>query len=258
MDATLRLMKGNKDKPREEQTQNSEFTEEIELGEEERKNINLDEIAESARAMQALIDNDTTPVATKAPLLPSTNDPTSSQTVDDDDAGSVSDDSDDSGQPGSIHEDSGDDEYEDRAEEYMREIVSVASDIEAQNQHITDMKVSIRRVETRLDSVVTLDRSVRDLSETVSKLTKMMHALEGSQDKLYKSFISYQTKTASKIQDVERKAYYKMLKEQPDVDEAIIPPENIDAERSTDGLETATNVPAANKGPLVVDFAMFG
>lgn len=143
------------------------------------------------------------------------------------------------------------------------EFLSVTSDVNAHSDQIHELSSQMRAQDAKISQVVELDSLVRKLKSEIADMMSDIKELKSVTIELRKSFTQYQTITAQKIADVERRAVTKQLISSAVADvESLVPPAEVSVERTESRVSESqtpgsSSVIATKNTPLVIDLSDF-
>lgn len=120
------------------------------------------------------------------------------------------------------------------------DVMSINTDINRHDRSLSRISNQLDDMTKKVNLLPDLDMKIRTLStrnnELESKITQVSHDMEN----LRKSFNMYQSSTANKIADVERRAAEKQLSTTATPSDDVIPPSEVNESRQTP-VDTMTN-----------------
>lgn len=112
------------------------------------------------------------------------------------------------------------------------DVMSLNTDINRHERSIDSLSTSIREIMKRLDLLPDLDAKIRSLSKSNDEMNTRFESAKQEIQNLRQSFNLYQSSTANKIAEVERKGAEKQLNTEVKADTSLIPPSEVHMSRS--------------------------
>lgn len=111
------------------------------------------------------------------------------------------------------------------------DVMSMNTDINRHERTLSMISNQIRDINNKVDMIPDMDAKIRALAKSNTEMETRFSRVSHELDQLRKSFTMYQSSTANKIADVERRAAEKQLVHDPMPDTSIVPPSEINAVR---------------------------
>lgn len=141
----------------------------------------------------------------------------------------------------------------DGAHDATEDVLSIATDVNRHDADIEHLTSRVRSLESQLEAIPALDIRLRKIEESASESISRLNSISSVLTDLRASFNTYQSNTANKIADVERRAAQKQLRTNPPVpSSAVVPPSEVSISRT--GVPDPEQTPTAVK-PRVADLS---
>jgi len=111
------------------------------------------------------------------------------------------------------------------------DVMSMNTDINRHERTLSMISNQIREISNKVDMIPDMDAKIRALSKSNVEMESRFARVSQELEQVRKSFTMYQSSTANKIADVERRAAEKQLIHDPVPDASIIPPSEINVVR---------------------------
>jgi hypothetical protein len=143
------------------------------------------------------------------------------------------------------------------------DVMSMNTDINRHDRALTQITQQMREISNKIDMIPDIDSKIRMLSKSNAEMESRFARISQELENMRKSFNMYQSSTANKIADVERRAAEHQLTTQPTLDSGLIPPAEIhsvrdqvpDMGRQSDTVNrSAVEVPPKKKKAVVADW----
>lgn len=140
------------------------------------------------------------------------------------------------------------------------DVMSMNTDINRHERTLSTISQQIREIMKKIDMIPDVDNKIRSLSKSNAEMESRFTKVSQEMENLRKSFNMYQSSTANKIADVERRAAEHQLVSDPVADPGIIPPAEIhlvrdpapDMNRQSDTIGRSAVEPVMRKKKAVV------
>lgn len=126
------------------------------------------------------------------------------------------------------------DSNEETMDDPNEDVMSLATDVNQHARALDDIRGAIAKMSRQLEIIPALDARIRTLTSENDELKSTIKRLSSDMTQIKQSFNLYQSSTANKIADVERRAAEKQLRlDVPVETEAVIPPSELSVSRDT-------------------------
>jgi len=124
------------------------------------------------------------------------------------------------------------------------EALSVNTDINRHQREIESIGSALSAINRKIDVLPDLDARMRKMALEFDEIQGKIAALQGDLTNTKRSFNLYQSNTANKIVDVERRALEKQLRADAKADTSLVPPDVVTAAGSDTGMNRQVDTAA--------------